>query len=72
VQDPAVIDMAKAEPTTPAATYARAIARQTLNERRTALALLRAAGADAIDVDARTLSPALVNRYLEIKRAGRI
>jgi uncharacterized protein (DUF58 family) len=72
VQDPAIVDMAAAEPVTPAATYSRAVARTTLNERRDALALLRAAGADAIDADARTLSPALVNRYLEIKRAGKI
>jgi uncharacterized protein (DUF58 family) len=72
VQDPAVIDMAGAEPTNPTATYSRAISRETLNERHHALAVLRSAGADAIDVDARTLSPALVNRYLEIKRAGRL
>jgi uncharacterized protein (DUF58 family) len=38
------------------------------SDRADAVRLLRAGGVDVIDADARTLSPRLVNRYLELKR----
>ncbi|MBJ7609402.1 MAG: DUF58 domain-containing protein [Candidatus Dormibacteraeota bacterium] len=68
VRDPAVEDMVRARPATPEEVYARAIAGGIAADRSDALRLLRAAGIDIIDADARTLSPRLVNRYLELKR----
>lgn len=68
VRDPAVEDIARARPGDAAAVYARAIAAGIAADRAQALRLLEAAGIDVIDADARTLSPRLVNRYLELKR----
>ena len=72
VRDPALVDIAAEAPIDGNTTYRRALAITTQKDRSAAIRLLRAAGADAIDVDARTLSPSVVNRYLEIKRAGRL
>jgi uncharacterized protein (DUF58 family) len=68
VRDPAVEDIAKHSPRDAAAVYARAIAAGIAADRADAVALLRAGGVDVIDADVRTLSPRLVNRYLELKR----
>jgi uncharacterized protein (DUF58 family) len=68
VRDPAVVDIARARPGDAAAVYARAVAGGIESDRADALRLLRAGGVDVIDADARTLSPRLVNRYLELKR----
>jgi uncharacterized protein (DUF58 family) len=68
VRDPAVVDIARARPRTAAEVYGRAVAAGIETERDDALRLLRAGGVDIIDADARTLSPRLVNRYLELKR----
>ncbi len=68
VRDPAVVDIARARPANAAAVYARAVAAGIESDRADALRLLRAGGVDVIDADARTLSPRLVNRYLELKR----
>ncbi len=68
VRDPAVVDISRLRPRTAAEVYARAVADGIDAERGTALRLLRAGGVDVIDADARTLSPRLVNRYLEVKR----
>jgi uncharacterized protein (DUF58 family) len=68
VRDPAVVDLAQSRPRTAAQVYARAVAGGIEAERADAVRLLRAGGVDVIDADARTLSPRLVNRYLELKR----
>lgn len=68
VRDPAVEDLAARRPDDAEQVYTRAIATGILSERETAMRLLRASGVDVIDADARTLSPRLVNRYLELKR----
>jgi uncharacterized protein (DUF58 family) len=68
VRDPAVVDMARARPGNAAAVYARAVAEGIDSERAAAVRLLRAGRVDVIDADARTLSPRLINRYLELKR----
>ncbi len=68
VRDPAVVDLARARPRTAAQVYARAVAAGIAADRADAVRLLRAGGVDVIDADARTLSPRLVNRYLELKR----
>ncbi len=72
VRDPAVVDMARARPGNAAAVYARAVAEGIDAERAAAVRLLRAGRVDVIDADARTLSPRLINRYLELKRRAAI
>jgi uncharacterized protein (DUF58 family) len=68
VRDPAVEDIAAARPTSAGQVYARAVAAGIAADREGALRLLRGNGVDVIDADARTLSPRLINRYLELKR----
>jgi uncharacterized protein (DUF58 family) len=68
VRDPAVEDIARARPHSAAQAYGRAVADGIAADRGEALRLLRAGRVDVIDADARTLSPRLVNRYLELKR----
>jgi uncharacterized protein (DUF58 family) len=68
VRDPAVVDIARVRPRNAADVYARAVAGGIEADRAQALRLLRAGGVDVIDADARSLSPRLVNRYLELKR----
>ena len=68
VRDPAVDDIAAARPRDAAGVYARAVAGGISAARDDAVRLLRAGRVDVIDADARTLSPRLVNRYLELKR----
>jgi uncharacterized protein (DUF58 family) len=68
VRDPAVEDIARQRPHDASGVYARAIAAGIAADRNDALRLLHAGGVDVIDADARTLSPRLVNRYLELKR----
>ena len=68
VRDPAVEDIARQRPHDAPGVYARAIAAGIAADRNDALRLLHAGGVDVIDADARTLSPRLVNRYLELKR----
>lgn len=68
VRDPAIDDMARQEPRSGSDTYARAVAAGLLADRADTLQLLQHSGIATIDADARTLSPRLVNRYLELKR----
>ena len=68
VRDPAVDDMAVREPRSGSDAYSRAVAAGLIADRAATLHLLRRSGVDTIDADARTLSPRLVNRYLELKR----
>jgi uncharacterized protein (DUF58 family) len=72
VRDPAIDDAASRSPRRSDDAYARAVATGLLNEREDALRLLQRSGVDTIDADARTLSPRLVNRYLEVKRRARL
>jgi uncharacterized protein (DUF58 family) len=68
VRDPAVDDMAHAEPRTGSDAYGRAVASGLLADRAATLQLLQRSGVMTIDADARSLSPRLVNRYLDLKR----
>jgi uncharacterized protein (DUF58 family) len=68
VRDPALEDTARARPVDAPSTYARAVATRLVADREQTLELLRRSGVESLDADARTLSPRLVNRYLELKR----
>ena len=72
VRDPALEDTARARPLDAASTYARAVAGGLVADREQTLALLRRSGVETLDADARTLSPRLINRYLELKRRSRL
>ncbi|HYL70747.1 MAG TPA: DUF58 domain-containing protein, partial [Candidatus Dormibacteraeota bacterium] len=72
VRDPAVEDVTRAAPRQGADAYARAVAAGLVADREDALRLLQRSGVETIDADARTLSPRLVNRYLELKRQARL
>ena len=62
------LDVYKRQPST----YARAVASGLVADREQTLELLRRSGVETLDADARTLSPRLVNRYLELKRSSRL
>jgi uncharacterized protein (DUF58 family) len=72
VRDPALDDAARARPESAEDAYARAVAGGLLADREASLQVLRRSGVDTLDADARTLSPRLVNRYLELKRRARL
>ncbi|HEX6493515.1 MAG TPA: DUF58 domain-containing protein [Candidatus Dormibacteraeota bacterium] len=72
VRDPALDDAARMVPRDAPDAYARAVAGGLLADREASLQVLRRSGVDCIDADARTLSPRLVNRYLELKRRARL
>jgi uncharacterized protein (DUF58 family) len=72
VRDPALDDAARREPRQPGDAYERAVAGGLLADREASLQVLRRSGVDTLDADARTLSPRLVNRYLELKRRARL
>jgi uncharacterized protein (DUF58 family) len=72
VRDPALDDAANAAPRTGDEAYARAIAGGLIADRDDTLRILRSSGVETIDADARTLSPRLVNRYLDLKRRARL
>ena len=72
VRDPALDDAARQRPGDARATYARAVASGLLSAREDTLLTLRRSGIETIDADARTLSPRLVNRYLELKRRAAV
>ena len=72
VRDPALEDTARARPVDAPSTYARAVATGLVADREQTLELLRRSGVETLDADARTLSPRLVNRYLELKRRSRL
>src|SRR6202030_869370 len=71
VRDPALDDAARSTPRTGADAYRRAVAGGLIADRDDSLQVLRRSGVETIDADARTLSPRLVNRYLELKRRAR-
>ncbi len=68
VRDPALDDAATAVPRSGDDAYARAVAGGLIADRDDTLRMLRSSGVETIDADARTLSPRLVNRYLDLKR----
>jgi uncharacterized protein (DUF58 family) len=72
VRDPALDAVARRRPRNAEEVYARAVAAGLLGDRADVLRTLRRNGVDTLDADARALSPRLVNRYLELKRRGRI
>ena len=72
VRDPALDEVARARPRDAEQVYARAVAAGLLGDRADVLRTLRRSGVETLDADARTLSPRLVNRYLELKRRSRI
>jgi uncharacterized protein (DUF58 family) len=72
VRDPALDDAAGALPRSGDDAYARAVAGGLIADREDTLTMLRRSGVETIDADARTLSPRLVNRYLDLKRRARL
>jgi uncharacterized protein (DUF58 family) len=72
VRDPALDDASRQRPADARSTYARAVASGLLSAREDTLLMLRRSGIETIDADARTLSPRLVNRYLELKRRAAV
>jgi len=72
VRDPALDDVARRRPGDAEQAYARAVAASLLSDRADTLRLLRRSGVETIDADARSLSPRLLNRYLELKRSARL
>jgi uncharacterized protein (DUF58 family) len=72
VRDPALIDATRVQPMDGHATYVRAVAGTIADDRESTLRLLQRSGVETLDTDARSLSPRLVNRYLELKHRGRI
>jgi uncharacterized protein (DUF58 family) len=72
VRDPALDDAANAAPRTGDDAYARAVAGGLIADRDDTLRILRSSGVETIDADARTLSPRVVNRYLDLKRRARL
>ncbi|MGD8453823.1 MAG: DUF58 domain-containing protein [Phycisphaerae bacterium] len=60
-----------AAPSTVDDCYVKAVAIQTRDERRLALERMRKSGVDVLDVDPRDLTPAVLSRYLALKRSGR-
>ena len=65
-----VTDLAAQYPQTPGELYEKAMARRMINQRESALENLRAFGVGILDVEARELSVATVNRYLNMKSRG--
>ena len=65
-----VTELAAQYPDTSAQLYDKAMARRMLNQRESALENLRAFGVGILDVEARELSVATVNRYLNMKSRG--
>jgi uncharacterized protein (DUF58 family) len=72
VRDPALDDAAHARPRRVAEAYSRAVAAGMLSDRAAVLRTLQRSGVGTLDADARSLSPRLINRYLEVKRRARL
>ena len=72
VRDPALDDVARRRPVDALSTYERSVASTIIADRADTLLAIRRSGVDTLDADARTLSPRLVNRYLELKRHARL
>ncbi|WP_431875159.1 DUF58 domain-containing protein [Amycolatopsis sacchari] len=71
VADPRVAEMARGRGSAEAV-YEAAAAERTLAERRHVEALLRRKGVEVVDAEPDALPPALADRYLALKAAGRL
>jgi uncharacterized protein (DUF58 family) len=67
LRDAALDVVANAVPVNAAAAYRQAAAEELLLEREQALAVMRRAGIKVVDTAARSLGPAVVERYLDVK-----
>lgn len=72
MSDPAVVDAARRRPETADDAYLRASAQQVLQAREAAAAEIARAGAIVLDKLPEQFTPAVVDRYLDIKAAGRL
>lgn len=72
LRNPELDAVAAVRPTRAAEAYRKAAAEELLTAREGALAQMRQAGALVLDVEARRASGAVVERYLELKRRGRL
>jgi uncharacterized protein (DUF58 family) len=72
LRDPAVERLAHLYPADSQSVYERAMAMTVLEQRERTLTILRRAGILTLDVTGDSLSPSLINRYLEIKARGRL
>jgi uncharacterized protein (DUF58 family) len=70
--DNVVLDMARRQPTDTRQMYEQIVAQGLLDDRASALDALQRRGALTIDVPADKLTPAVVNKYLELKARGRL
>lgn len=72
IRNPAVEEAAAAPPADDAAVYRRAAAEELLLQRSVALATMRRSGVLVADTLPDEAVPTAVNRYLEVKRRGRV
>ena len=70
--DSEVLAMSHRQPTDAQQMYEKVIAQNLLDDRAAALENLQRRGALTIDVPADKLTPAVVNKYLELKARGRL
>jgi uncharacterized protein (DUF58 family) len=70
VLDPSVRDLARADVTDSRSVYRRAVARDLIDTREAIRRKLRQAGILTVDTTADALTPAVINRYLEVKVRG--
>ena len=63
-------ELVRTKPNTAGDVYQQGVAEEILRQREEALSRIRHAGGLALDVPARQLSIALVNKYLEVKERG--
>ncbi len=72
MNDAAVEDALQAQPQTVQQAYRQSVALELRDERKTAAAVLTRLGVRVIDVPAKELTTALIDRYLQIKQRGAI
>ncbi len=72
LRNPELDATATARPGAPTDGYRKAAAEELLHEREAALAQMRRSGAVVLDAHPRDASRAVVDRYLELKRKGRL
>jgi uncharacterized protein (DUF58 family) len=70
--DPNIRRPARQRPSDAAGLYEKMVAQQLLDDRAGVIASLAAHGVLTVDADADTLSPRLIETYLELKQRGRI
>lgn len=70
--DPNVRRPARGRPTDGASLYEKMVAQQLLDDRASVIATLAAHGVLTLDTDADTLSPRLIQTYLELKQRARV